>query len=207
MNKVFIFFLVCLSSCTTQESVKNESNNEIQVRKQTTVSGELDTNYQCKRIDSDVICIPEGWDEERQDKYFFLSQLRDDDSNTYFVTIKEVNPNESFDKYESRVIEVSMNDSIEILKNYALTQLKYKSKRATFIEMDLDKHDNQYWAYCMLVEKNGVRYDFTLKVHHNKKEQYYEMYQSVLNSFIANGDVLFDTSEKLHAIKQIKTLD
>lgn len=207
MNKIVFLVLLFLLSCTSHSSDKPKREREIPVKELSVVSGELDTPYHCMRIDVDVICIPRGWEEEQQKKYFYLSQLGDNDPNTYFVTIREEDLTEGFSEHENRLIEVSVKDSIETLKNYALTRLKYDSKKASFIEMDLRKHEKQYWAYCMLVEKNGVRYDFSLKVRHQQKELYYELFQSVLNSYMSNGIVLFDVADKLHSIEQKKTLD
>lgn len=207
LKYLFAIFLSLYFSCDTQKGENLQNGNEIPVTEFRVIERSLDTTWQCLTLNNDLVCVPEGWDEEIQEKYLFMSQLKDSDPNTYFVIIKTKNPFDSIEEYERRVIDLLVEDTIEVLSDYALTGLKYSTKKATFLEAYLEKGGLNYCAYSMLVEKNGVRYDLSLKISASQKEEYYSIFQAVLNSFKANGALLFDEKDKLEAIRVKKALN
>lgn len=207
MLKLRILFFLCISIFSSCEYRDGENfKNEIPISELDLSLRVVDTNWNCIALSDEQVCLPEGWFEESQEQFLLLSQLQDSNPNTYFVIIKNENPLYKLDEYENQVIGQLVEDSIEVLNDYALTGLKYRNKKASFLEAYLEKDGVNYCAFSMLVEKNGVRYDFSLKVLSTHKEVNYSLFQAVLNRFEINGELLFDEKDRLQAIEIKKSL-
>ncbi|MCH7415426.1 hypothetical protein MM213_18140 [Belliella sp. R4-6] len=158
------------------------------------------SNWVCKEITKDEICLPKDWIPIEQDNAYFFAYLDNNDKQTYFAILKYdvLKDNVNAKAYLNEMVDLLVNsDDEELFEGYTLNELKFIDKTSFYGEYYTQINGHQYFTYSMVIEYNKHLYEIALKVPRSKEEYYTTIFQKIITNFKIENKTLFNINDEI----------
>ena len=203
-----IFMFLLFNGCTgrngtMQKSVDGELTN-VSLRARS--GNSLDSNeWKCYDLQYDRICCPDTWKPEESSSCLLFTQIGDSDQNTFFAVLRHdtVLCKLNLDNYLREVYLQLRDDTLELFKEYTLTELVFEDKKAFFGEFTTMIDDSLLLSFVMFTQVRGLVYDLTLKVPLKARDFNRKLFEDLLYNYKANGKFLFNENDELLSMREV----
>lgn len=155
--------------------------------------------WECHKLSSDEICLPNDWNRIDQDKAYFFAYLDNDNKLSYFAILRYDMLKNSINSevYLKEMVNQLLSDDRELFEGYTLKELKFVDKVSYYGEYYTHIDNKLFFTYSMVIEYNWNLFEITLKVPRDQSENYKDIFKMILTNFRVGDKRLFKSGDEI----------